>query len=99
MVSKHMSTAHNVKVEVDLLSRKFSCSLCSFTTRAMDELKKHLITEHKKEEHNWMVEEIKAEFTCDECGLDFPRKSLLASHLDTVHNGDKCITQEKQAQA
>ena len=68
-VKKHMIAAHNVKVEVNLLSRKFSFSLCPYITRDMEELKNHLIIEHKKEKHNWMVEEIRADFTCDKCGL------------------------------
>ena len=89
MVSNHMRTSHNIKVEVDLLSRKFPCSLCRFTTRNMEELKTHLISDHHKEKHNWMVEEIEAEFGCDECDINFPKKSVLESHLKKVHSGDR----------
>ena len=99
-ISHHMKIAHNIKVEVDLLSRKFPCSLCKFTTRDMNELKNHLINEHNKEKHNWMVEEIEEEFTCDECEIKFPRKSELEIHLNKVHFGDKgsnwsCMSCEK----
>ena len=55
----------------------------------MEEFKKHLIVEYNKEKHNWMVEEIKAEFNCDECDLVFPRKSSLESHNDKLHGGDR----------
>ena len=88
-VSNHMRTSHNIKVEVDLLSRKFPCSLCKFTTRNMEELKGHLINDHNKEEHNWMVEEIEAQFVCDECDMKFPRKSVLEEHLNETHSGDR----------
>ena len=57
----------------------------------MEELRDHLICAHKKEKHNWMVEEVKAEFSCDECEIVFPMKSMLESHLDLVHHGDKGI--------
>ena len=51
------------------------------------------MNEHSKEEHNWMVEEIKAEFSCDECEIVFPSRSMLSSHIDSVHCGDKGNTQ------
>ena len=54
-VSKHMNSVHNIKVE-----------LCTYTSRDMEELKNHLIIEHKKYQHNKKVEKIEAEFTCDE---------------------------------
>ena len=90
-VTRHLNAVHNIKTEDDQLRRKLSGSLCEYTTRAMDELTNHLIMEHKKEKHDWMVEEIKAEFNCDECDLKFPRKSLLESHLETAHSGDRGI--------
>ena len=43
----------------------------------MNEFKYYLIMEHKKEQHNLMVEEIKDKFICEECDLIFLRKSLL----------------------
>ena len=51
-IGKHMNAVHNIKVEVDTLSIKFSCYMCDWGTRNMNELKKHLINDHKKEEHN-----------------------------------------------
>ena len=96
-IKKHMNTAHNIKVEIDIMGRKFPCSLCSFTTRNMDELKNHLMNVHNKEEHNWMVEDIKAEFTCDECDWVFSRKSELENHLSVVHSGDRGNIQQVKA--
>ena len=87
-VSNHMRISHNIKVEVDLLSRKFPCSLCKYTTRNMDELKNHLIREHNKDKYNWMVEEIEAEYACDECEIKYSRKSELEDHLNKIHGGD-----------
>ena len=36
-----------------------------------------------------MVEEIKTLFACDECEIEFPERALLASHMGSVHNGDR----------
>ena len=88
-ISSHMRKSHNIKVEVDNLSRKFPCSLCRFTTRSMEEIKKHLISEHNKEQHNWMVEEVTEEFVCDDCDMKFSRKSELETHMNIVHSGDR----------
>ena len=101
LVSNHMRTSHNMKVECDLLSRKFPCSLCRFTTRDMAELKNHLITEHNKDKYNWMVEEIEEEFSCDECDEKYSRKSELELHLNKLHGGERGLdvgtSQVKQA--
>ena len=64
-----MIKAHDYKAKTDELSRKFFCSLCQFSTRNMKEFKNHLIKDHNKEEHNWMMEAINSEFSCDECQL------------------------------
>ena len=69
----------------------------------MEELKNHLIIEHNKDKHNWMVEEITEEFSCDECDVKFSRKSELETHLNKLHGGDmglKVDTSDlKQAEA
>ena len=85
---KHMNASHNIKVEVDALSMKFSCYLCDWGTRNMNELKKHLINDHKKEEHNWMVGVITGLFTCNECEDEFPNKTMLETHMNSIHMGD-----------
>ena len=84
----HMNTVHNNKVEVGTLSRKFSCSICTFGTRNMDEYKKHLIIIHKKEEHNWMVGEIKSTFPCDRCMMEFSDRYMLVDHINDDYCGD-----------
>ena len=88
-VKEHMNKSHNLKVESDLLSRKCPCSLCSFTTTNINDLKNHIINVHKKDKHNWMVEDITAEFTCDECDIKFSRKSELEIHMNRIHAGDR----------
>ena len=90
----HMNEIHNMKFgEVELIQRKYSCSLCSLMTSNMNDLKNHIMSVHNKEQHNWMVTEIKAEYSCDECDLKFPKMSLLNSHLDTLHSGDRGISE------
>ena len=54
---------HNIKVEEDIIGRKFPCTLCPFTTRNMDELKEHHLSLHKKKRHNLMVEKKTLHFT------------------------------------
>ena len=84
-ISKHMNAVHSIKVEEDTLSMKLSCHLCDFGTHNMSEYKKHLINDHKKKEHNWMVDEVKATFNCGECKTEFPDKVLLANHIKNIH--------------
>ena len=88
-VSNHMNKKRNYKVTTEMISRKFLCSLCQYFTANMNDLKSHLIKDHNKEQHNWMVEEINSEFTCDECQLQFPRKVMLVCHMDNLHRNDK----------
>ena len=84
-VRKHMLTSHNIKVEEDTMTRKYFCTLCVYSIRNMNDFKTHLIQVHKKEEHNWMVEEIQAAFSCVKCSIKFSRKSELEAHLNLVH--------------
>ena len=60
----------------------------------MEEFKNHLIQIHQKEKHNWMVQDIESEFSCDECDLVYPRRSRLQSHMDTNHSGDRKEVQQ-----
>ena len=87
-IIKHMNAVHSIKVEIDTLSMKIQCYLCDFGTRNMSEYKKHLINDHKKEEHNWMVDEVKGNFYCDDCETEFPDKALLADHNNNIHMAD-----------
>ena len=91
-VKTHMRTVHMIKVETEHITRKFSCSLCKFSSTNMNELKCHLIYDHKKDPHNWMVGEIEAKFKCDECDSDFPRKSETERHMNLLHSDDRGIT-------
>ena len=93
-VIKHMLAAHNYKVETNLLDNQFLCNLCIYKSRDMAELKTHLILIHQKDNHNWMVENIDTELTCDDCDLVFPGRSMLISHLQTVHIGDRKEVQQ-----
>ena len=70
-IRNHLNTGHSIKVEEDALSMKLSCNLCGFGTRNMGDLKKHLINEHKKEEHKWGLDVVNGTFTCDEFETDF----------------------------
>ena len=83
-----MNAVHSIKVEIDTLSMKIQCHLCDFGTRNMSEYKKHLINDHKKEEHNWMVDEVKGNFYCDDCETEFPDNALLADHINNIHMAD-----------
>ena len=88
-MKSNMDTAHAIKVDSEMIVRKFPCSLCNYTTTSMEEYKNHLITIHNKEKHNWMVEEIIASFLCEECDTEFPSSSLLMSHKDMIHRGKR----------
>ena len=92
-----MNLVHGMKVEVDTTDRKYSCTLCVYATRNMNEFKTHLMKQHQKEEHNWMVEEIQAVFSCDECSLEFPRKYFLESHLNLIHGNEKQLEQKPKS--
>ena len=62
-IKAHLRIVHNLKVEVEALDRKLCCSECSFETRDMGEYKCHVKSVHKKEEHNLIVEGLKAVFS------------------------------------
>ena len=87
-MKRHMNVVHNTKVEVNTMNRKFCCPQCPFGSRDMGEYKNHLVSEHEKEKHNWMVEDLKAVFSCDECTLEFSEISMLSSHMDNHHSED-----------
>ena len=89
-----MSKTHNVKVNFDITAINYFCPLCVYATKSMAELKNHLVSDHNKEKHDWMVQEIKAEFSCAECVIEFPRRSLLVNHMDKFHNDDRGNTME-----
>ena len=97
-VTDHMYKAHNIKTNDEITAIKFFCPSCIFVTSKMDELRNHIMKDHNKEKHNWMVQEIKAAFSCDECTLEFPRRSLLENHIENVHDGDKGFILEKDAE-
>ena len=83
-----MAQEHNIKVDEEVVNQKYSCSQCSFTSSNMNEFKNHQIKSHKKEPHNWMVEDIRIVFSCGECDEVFTRKSTLEIHKNEIHNGD-----------
>ena len=81
-VSEHLEKIHQIKVEEDI-ARLFICGECSYKTAKMNELKDHIISVHKKEQHNWMAENIESAFVCVECDNLFETKSMLTKHLET----------------
>ena len=64
----------------------------------MGDYKKHMIIVHKKENHEWMIDEIQASFNCGECELLFPHKVLLGEHMNTIHGGDYVDDESSQDQ-
>ena len=44
-----------------------------------------MITDQEKK---WWSGDIKAEYYCDECECEFNTKTLIVSHMDTIHAGD-----------
>ena len=57
-----MSKTHNIKVNFDITAINYFCPLCVYATKSMAELKNHLVSDHNKEKHDCMVQEIKEEF-------------------------------------
>ena len=84
----HMNKAHNIKVEKEPICKFYLCSLCGYNAKDMNEYKNHQIKLHKKELHNWMVDEIRIEFKCQECNIEFPTESSVANHMNTIHKMD-----------
>ena len=97
VVKDHLRLTHNVKVDMEVIIRKYSCQLCQYSTTNMEDYKNHLIKTHNKEKHNWMVEEIIASFVCEECDFEFPTSSELLKHKDLIHCGDKVVVQDKDS--
>ena len=103
IVKNHLNNAHNIKVEIESLNKYYCCSLCSYNTENMNEYKSHQINTHKKEAHNWMVDNIVMEYKCKECDVEFPTQASVKGHMEEVHNSDhnkeiikKVIYQEKK---
>ena len=80
----HMRIDRNVKVENKVMTDKFGCSECKYRNRDMEDIKKHMISEHKKNEWNWGLQ-IRVKFECDECELEFKTKSTLILHIESNH--------------
>ena len=87
-VKEHMNKTHGIKVETQSICKSFSCALCNYNTGNMKEFKNHQIYDHKKELHNWMVEDIQIGFKCTECDINFPTQSLSENHTNIVHSDD-----------
>ena len=81
----HMNKAHNIKVEEEPIYKFYLCSICGYNAKNMNEYKNHQIKLHNKELHNWMVDEIRIEFKCKECDIEFPTYSSVETHMNTVH--------------
>ena len=53
---------------------------------------------HNKEPHNWMVDEIKIEYKCKECNIEFPTNSSVTNHVATVHKSNHYQVQKTQSE-
>ena len=84
-VIEHLQKAHNFQVEDDALADTFMCPQCTYITRNMADMKKHMTNIHKKDEWNWGLE-IRLKFICGECELEFTTKSMLRNHVESGHN-------------
>ena len=49
----------------------------------MGEFKKHMIVQHQKGAHEWWTEDVKSEYYCEECDIEFSQKQMLISHIET----------------
>ena len=54
--------------------KKYSCTLCSYSTDKKSDLKRHVVTHTKVKSHK-----------CDQCSKCFTRKSDLTRHLKRQH--------------
>ena len=77
-----MQNIHQIKFEAEGLIRKFICGECSFKTPEMNEYKEHMIHTHLKEQHNWMTENVKAEFVGEECDSTFSTQESFSKQIE-----------------
>ena len=94
-INVHMKLAHNIKVDEDSqILEKFVCPQCKFKTGNMADLKKHMMTEHQKDEWNWNLE-VTSVISCEECEIEFPQKAMLRQHIQSDHTEvSNAITQD-----
>ena len=79
-----MKLAHGMKVEGEGIKDLFGCPQCSFLSKNMNDMKNHMINEHKKDEWNWGLK-IRLKFICGECDLEFVNNSMMKRHIESGH--------------
>ena len=72
-----MNKVHNIKIELENVSKTFFCPECSFTDKNFANIKTHMIGVHKKKNHEWMTGEFLVEYVCSECDSQFSEQTSL----------------------
>ncbi len=63
----------------------FKCQLCSFETQRKFNLQRHVQSQHRSENTNFLKDLDKGNSLCLECGLRFHKTNKLREHLKVVH--------------
>ena len=82
---EHMEKYHNIKVVDEEITKSLFCSMCKFTSSNMNELKKHIMKDHEIGEHEWWTENIKTEYYCQECEIEFSKREMFMNHMEKKH--------------
>lgn len=80
-----MEFVHKISLKDEKGTEKIVCDLCRFACNNVAEVKMHLKEVYKKEEWNWMTEEFRLKYSCNDFELDFVTKTLLNEHVMIVH--------------
>ena len=91
---QHMEAVHHSSLKEEKGTEKIVCDIWRFKCNNVAEIKVHLIEIHKKEEWNWMTEDFRIKFSCNECELDFVTKILPNDHALIVHEEKTDTTEE-----
>ena len=91
----HVETVHKVVLNVGNGTEVICCELCSFSADSMAKVRVHIIELHRKEEWNWMTEDIRIRFNCNECEKNFVSKTILNEHVERDHQEARYTTEKK----
>ena len=82
----HMKMVHNMDLKDEINIAKFVCDMCRYSISNMSKLKDHMIEVLGKEKYGWWTGDIKIEFSCDECDIEFDNGTDLRKHKEKVHD-------------